>query len=76
MKSDGLREIEALSYFLFIILDFRGFFTNGTNPSPLADFIDFRFGCTGVTSSSLTSLSFAAIEGSVDGLDCLADFSL
>ena len=30
-------------------------------------------GRTGVTSSSLTSLSFVAIESSVDGLDCLAD---
>ena len=58
---------------LFITLDFRGFFTNGTSPLPLADFMDFRFGCTGVTSSSLASLSFVMIEGSVDGLDCLAD---
>ena len=35
--------------------------------------MDFRFRHSGVTSSSLTSLSFVAIEGSVCGLDCLAD---
>ena len=35
--------------------------------------MDFCFGCTGVTSSSLTLLSFVAIKGSVDGLDCLTD---
>ena len=39
----------------------------------LVDFMDFAFGCTGVTSSSLTSLSFITIEGLVDGLDCFAD---
>ena len=37
------------------------------------DFVDFCFGRTGVISSSLTSLSFIMIEGSVDGLDCLPD---
>ena len=58
---------------MFITLGFCGFFTNGTTPSPLADFVDFHFGRTGVTSSLLTSLSFVTIEGSVDGLDCLAD---
>ena len=58
---------------MFITLGFCGFFTNGTTPSPLADFVDFHFGRTGVTSSSLTSLSFVAIEGSVCGLDCIAD---
>ena len=58
---------------MFITLDFYGFFTNGTSPLPLADFVDFRFGCSGATSSSLTSLLFIAIEGSVSDLDCLAD---
>ena len=46
---------------------------NGTSPLPLPDVMDFRFGHAGVTSSSLTSLSFIVIEGSVDCLDCLAD---
>ena len=35
--------------------------------------MDFRFGRSGDNSSSLTSLSFFAIEGLVCGLDCLAD---
>ena len=35
--------------------------------------MDFRFGHSRVTSSLLTSLSFIAIEGSICGLDCLAD---
>lgn len=33
-------------------------------------------GHTGVTSASLTSLSFIAVEGVFSGLDCLADFPL
>ena len=33
----------------------------------------FAFGRIGVTSSSLTSLSFITIEGLVDGLDSFAD---
>ena len=33
----------------------------------------FAFGRIGVTSLSLTSLSFITIEGLVDGLDCFAD---
>ena len=61
--------------FYSLLFDFCSFFTGGTSPSPLADFLDFHFGRMGVTSSSLTSLSFVAIEGSVGGLDCLADFS-
>ena len=58
---------------MFITFDFCGFFTNGTSPSPLADFVNFLLWRTVVTSLSLTSLSFVTIEGSVDGLDCLAD---
>ena len=58
---------------MFITLGFHSFFTNSTTPSPLADFVGFHFGHTGVTSSSLTSLSFVTIEGSVDALDYLAD---
>ena len=41
LNIDGYREIEAfklLHSFLFITLDFRGFFTGGTSPLPLAYF--------------------------------------
>ena len=58
---------------MFITLDFCGFFTDGTSPLPLANFLDFRFGHTGITFSSLTSLSFVVIEGPGSGVDCLAD---
>ena len=68
-----IEAFKLLRSLLFITLDFRSFFTGGTSPLPLAD-LDFCFGRTGVTSSSLTLLSFVAIEGSVGGLDCLADF--
>ena len=61
--------------FFFITFDFHGFFTNGTSPSPLADFVDFSLWLhmTGVTSSSLTSLSSMAIKCLVGGLGYLAD---
>ena len=73
MSQEKLK-LEAITFiFVHYTLDFRGFSTNGTSSLPLTDFVDFRFGRSGVISSSLTSLSFIAIEGSAGGLDCFAN---
>ena len=62
---------------MFITLDLCGFFTNGTSPSPLSDFVDFCFGRTCVAQSKTPQNTYIivirAIEGLVDGLDCLVD---